>query len=195
MAGFVTGPSAPIEVSAFIRSRIEEIHAQGKTYDQIAAHLGVSKTQVLNVRDSSRGAGRKLETAFARVYHGGSIDDLRKVAAQFYRTTEQPERGPRRSEPCPTLAHVLEMLGDRVSPEARASVLAASVALPDLSDATWIAMLLDRAHGQETSSASAAKMPQLVPPAAASGTTSTHDFAPPSRSGEVPRGQKKKPPG
>lgn len=192
MAGFVAGSSAPIEVSAFIRSRIEEIHATGKTYDQIAAHLGVSKTQVLNVRDSSRGAGRKLETAFARVYHGGSIDDLRKVAAEFYRTTEQRERGPRRGEPCPTLAHVLEMLGDRVSPEARASVLAASVALPDLSDATWIAMLLDRAHDHGTSAAGTSKTSPLVPPAAVGGAPSAHDDVQPDENGKARRSSPKK---
>lgn len=51
----------------------------------------------------------------------------------------------------PALFGALALMGDRVQPEARERVMAAAAALPDMQQATWIAMLLDPAHGPPSS--------------------------------------------
>ena len=67
-------------VTALVRRWLKEERRAGKTWDAIAASLGVSKPAVHNIHTTSRGAGPDVESGFARVNYGGSVDALRKHA-------------------------------------------------------------------------------------------------------------------
>lgn len=54
----------------------------------------------------------------------------------------------------PQLASAVELVAERVPAEVRERVLLAASYLPDLAQSTWIAMLLDPAHGAEPESRS-----------------------------------------
>ncbi len=45
--------------------------------------VGVSKTQVQNVRAGTRGAGADMERGYAKRFLGGSVDELRRQAHEF----------------------------------------------------------------------------------------------------------------
>ena len=77
--------SASPEVTAYVRDWIDRSRKSGKTWAVIAEELGVSTAQVSNIWDESRGVGPKLEQTFAEKHHQGSIDELRRAAAVFYR--------------------------------------------------------------------------------------------------------------
>lgn len=72
--------SAPLAVTQMVREWIREQERAGRKPGEIAKELGVTRTQVVNVRDETRGVGAKMEEGFARVRFGGSIDTLRRVA-------------------------------------------------------------------------------------------------------------------
>lgn len=72
--------SVPAEVTALIRDHIKAREKAGATGDDLAAELTVSRTQVINVRDGTRGAGPKMERALAELKYGGSVDALRRAA-------------------------------------------------------------------------------------------------------------------
>jgi hypothetical protein len=69
-------------VVQMIRKWILEQEADRVTQDKMRKLLGgVSRTTIINIRDSSRGAGPKVEAAFARLMFGGSVDALRQAAS------------------------------------------------------------------------------------------------------------------
>jgi hypothetical protein len=72
--------SAPLEVTKMVRKWIREQEQLGRKPGEIAAELGVTRTQVVNVRDETRGVGSKMEEGFARVRFNGSLDALRQAA-------------------------------------------------------------------------------------------------------------------
>lgn len=51
----------------------------------------------------------------------------------------------------PNLEAALHQLGTMVRPGARSTVLRVAAALPDLATSTWIVLLMDEAHGHESS--------------------------------------------
>jgi transposase-like protein len=90
------GRSASLEVTALIAGWIKAQQEGGASITDIAKKLGVSRTQIYNLIDGSRGAGAALETNFANLEYGGSVDKLRKAArdaeqrAEVRRTEELP---------------------------------------------------------------------------------------------------------
>jgi len=72
--------SAPLEVTKMVREWIREQERAGRKPGDIAAELGVTRTQVVNVRDETRGVGSKMEEGFAQVRFNGSLDALRRAA-------------------------------------------------------------------------------------------------------------------
>lgn len=68
-------------VVRLIQEWIREQGANGVTQDAMRKQLGnVSRTTIINIRDSAKGAGPKVEQAFARLKFGGSVDALRRAA-------------------------------------------------------------------------------------------------------------------
>jgi transcriptional regulator with XRE-family HTH domain len=76
----------------------------------------------------------------------------------------------------PNLMATLDLLHDRIAPEARERVLAAAVHLPDFGQSTWIAMLLDPAHGAVS---------HRTPPESNVREKTLPSHAPPTRTGEI----------
>lgn len=75
----------PAHISAYIAHLIREWEAANprKPLQQLATKLKVSRATLIGVRDGWRGAGSALESSFARVFHGGSVDELREAARRF----------------------------------------------------------------------------------------------------------------
>ena len=80
MATEASGKKAPDAVTDMIRRWLREQERAGKKPAEIARGLGVTRTQIVNVRDGTRGVGTKLEEGFARERFGGSVDALRRAA-------------------------------------------------------------------------------------------------------------------
>lgn len=68
------------EVTAFLKNWIERENRAGKPYAEIAKIVGVSKTQVQNVKGGTRGVGQEMEENYAKRFCAGSVDELRKQA-------------------------------------------------------------------------------------------------------------------
>jgi hypothetical protein len=72
----------------YMRHLIAQEHGKLKpgggkvTLEDIADRVGVSKTQIINVRDRDRGAGPDTIDGFARAFHSGSRDALYAAAEQ-----------------------------------------------------------------------------------------------------------------
>lgn len=72
--------TAQTEVTALVGDWIRAENQRGKSYKAIADELEVSKTHVIKVRDGDAKVGADLETRFASLQYGGSIDKLREAA-------------------------------------------------------------------------------------------------------------------
>lgn len=79
----------PQELVRFLRHLVQEWDASGKPMGQLAEKVGVSRTQLINVRDGDRGPGPGLEIAFAEIHFGGSIDEFRKAAKAWAATNPE----------------------------------------------------------------------------------------------------------
>lgn len=95
------------DVLAYLRHLIGMMRAEGATWDAIAARVGVSKAQVINVKDHDRGAGQKTVAGFARVFHGGSLDAFQAAVEAHARANPQASVPRRRGEPYPNRALVM----------------------------------------------------------------------------------------
>lgn len=73
------------DVTAYVRDWIDRSRKAGTTWLAIGAELSISAAQAANISDGTRGVGPKVERTFADKHHQGSIDELRRVAAEFYR--------------------------------------------------------------------------------------------------------------
>ena len=74
------GKKAPEAVTQMVRDWIRDMMRAGEKPAAMAKRLGVTRTQLVNVRDGTRGVGTKLEEGFARERYGGSVDALRRAA-------------------------------------------------------------------------------------------------------------------
>lgn len=77
--------SVDIAVVSYLKHLIEREWKGGKgaTLDEIADRVGVSKTQIVNIKGHSRGAGPDTIKGFAREFHGGSRDALYEAAKEY----------------------------------------------------------------------------------------------------------------
>lgn len=115
--------------------------------------------------------GRRLgisQTAVSELVHGRNKPSF-STAERVARLTGTPVWSLLTGEVLPTththpvLMSTLALLGDRVPPEARERVLTAAALLPDVSQATWIALLLDPAHTPPPSSRDAPVRTTQIP--------------------------------
>lgn len=85
----------PAYITAYVARLIREWERAnpGVAMERLAAKLHISRAQVLNVRDGTRGAGHRLEEAMAKMYHGGSVDALRVAAAAYHEGKWTPPPG------------------------------------------------------------------------------------------------------
>jgi len=124
------GLSVPDGVSEYVRMLIRQWQREGKSLSEIGKTLEISKTQVINVRDETRGVGPRLERTVAQLLHKGSFDALRKEARKFAPQASERDSYPERASALRRLAGLLypeveERLRERrLRPGARASELA-----------------------------------------------------------------------
>jgi len=99
----MAGIASPSEVDFFLRDFLKkggEWKRYASSYEALASRVGVSKPQVLNVKEGSRGAGPETETGFANLLAGGSVDELRRMARAFcekHGLDAKPDRYPARA--------------------------------------------------------------------------------------------------
>lgn len=87
----------PAYITDYIAHLIREWE-ETRSMTKLATKLRISRTQLINVRDGSRGAGNALVEAVAKQFHGGSLDALRDAARALAegegRPIEEPEASP-----------------------------------------------------------------------------------------------------
>ena len=150
MSSVREGRSAPEEVTALVTAWIEGQRAASVSFDKIAKQLGVTKTTVINIHGGSRGVGSVLESNFAALLYGGSVDALRRAARDAWE--ERARQGP--SLP-PSLAAAIEALR-ATSPVHEDDIKTARVIAQhgaDLSMPTWVVVLTDLARARGRSPA------------------------------------------
>ena len=126
-------------ISDWIRAQ----HAEGKgqSYKEIAAKLGVSKAHVQNLIGGSRGVGFETEREFARIFYEGSVDALRKAAAEAAAARSTATAGsitPNLRAAIDAMAHISPVPDDVIERARRVAEMG-----DDLLFETWVALLSD----------------------------------------------------
>lgn len=101
------GLSVPDGVSEYVGTLIRRWQNDGKSLGDIGKLLQISKTQVINVRDGTRGVGPRLERRVAELVHKGSYDSLRKEARKFAPDAVETDSYPERASALRRLAGLL----------------------------------------------------------------------------------------
>jgi hypothetical protein len=78
------------QLSDYIRHSIRYLTDHGETAAALARRLGVTKVYLGHVRDSERGAGKKLVTGFRNEFHAGSDEEMHAAAIQFAKRKQVP---------------------------------------------------------------------------------------------------------
>jgi transcriptional regulator with XRE-family HTH domain len=162
-------PTVSQAVIAYAVEYIEKCHSNGEPYADIARRLGVTPPHISNLRNG-RGAGLKLENGLADVVFGGSVDKLRRAAAEWWETegrmrshVRKKERG---EDPLPNRAYVLDVFGSEFHPETIERVRndPREVDMPRLSWVKYISFIDDevRREAAEKEAQRARRTPRLV---------------------------------
>lgn len=143
------------DVSALIARWIRE-QSRRRALKDIGDELRISKTHVINVRDGSN-VGADLESRFAEIKYGGSVDRLREDArAQWEAERVRPESEIDADELAryPGLAVLASTEFFRAAPEkVRARVLKWRNAIGDAKPSAWFTLfesVLDRHNRGES---------------------------------------------